>query len=176
MSMSMSTSSTTDLLEVGRIGKPHGVRGDTYVSFTSDVASRHEPGSVMFVRTASGERRLVVERSRPEKERHVVHFEGVETREDAARLTNAVLLAEPLDDGNGELWVHRLIGSSVVECSGTVRGTCVAVVANPAHDLLELDDGSLVPVPFVVSCEAGVTVIDPPEGLFGLDDRADGIG
>jgi 16S rRNA processing protein RimM len=130
----------------------------------------------MFVRTASGERRLVVERSRPEKERHVVHFEGVETREDAARLTNAVLLAEPLDDGNGELWVHRLIGSSVVECSGTVRGTCVAVVANPAHDLLELDDGSLVPVPFVVSCEAGVTVIDPPEGLFGLDDRADGIG
>jgi 16S rRNA processing protein RimM len=174
--MSMSTSSTTDLLEVGRVGKPHGVRGDTYVTFTSDVAARHEPGSVMFVRTASGERRLVVERSRPEKERHVVHFEGVETREDAARLTNAVLLAEPLDDGNGELWVHRLIGSSVVECSGTVRGTCVAVVANPAHDLLELDDGSLVPVPFVVSCEAGVTVIDPPEGLFGLDDRADGIG
>ncbi|MFM2046893.1 MAG: rRNA processing protein RimM [Actinomycetota bacterium] len=172
----MSTSSTTDLLEVGRVGKPHGVRGDTYVTFTSDVAARHEPGSVMFVRTASGERRLVVERSRPEKERHVVHFEGVETREDAARLTNAVLLAEPLDDGNGELWVHRLIGSSVVECSGTVRGTCVAVVANPAHDLLELDDGSLVPVPFVVSCEAGVTVIDPPEGLFGLDDRADGIG
>ena len=45
-----------------------------------------------------------------------------------------------------------------------------------ADPLLELDDGSLVPVPFVVSCEAGITVIDPPEGLFGLDDRADGIG
>ncbi|MFM9082645.1 MAG: ribosome maturation factor RimM, partial [Actinomycetota bacterium] len=50
----------TDLLEVGRIGKPHGVRGDTYVTFTSDVASRHKPGSVLYVRTASGERRLVV--------------------------------------------------------------------------------------------------------------------
>ena len=165
-----------EMLEVSRVGKPHGVRGDTYVTFTSDVAARHEPGSVLFVGGTGSARRLVIERSRPEKERHVVHFEGVETREDAARLTNAVLLAEPLDDGNGELWVHRLIGSSVVERSGTVRGTCVAVVANPAHDLLELDDGSLVPVPFVVSCEAGVTVIDPPEGLFGLDDRADGIG
>ena len=164
-----------EMLEVGRVGKPHGVRGDTYVTFTSDVAARHEPGSVLFVDGTGSARRLVIERSRPEKERHVVHFEGVETREDAAQLTNAVLLAEPLDD-DGALWVHRLIGSSVVERSGTVRGTCIAVVANPAHDLLELDDGSLVPVPFVVSCEAGVTVIDPPEGLFGLDDRADGIG
>ena len=165
-----------EMLEVGRVGKPHGVHGDTYVTFTSDVAARHEPGSVLFVDGEGSARRLVIERSRPEKERHVVHFEGVETREDAARLTNAVLLAEPLDDGNGELWVHRLIGSSVVERSGTVRGTCVAVVANPAHELLELDDGSLVPVPFVVSCEAGITLIDPPEGLFGLDDRTDGIG
>ncbi|MEY4365938.1 MAG: ribosome maturation factor RimM [Actinomycetota bacterium] len=164
-----------EMLEVGRVGKPHGVRGDTYVTFTSDVAARHEPGSVLFAAGAGSVRRLVVERSRAEKERHVVHFEGVETREDAATLTNSVLLAEPLAD-DGALWVHLLIGSSVVERSGTVRGTCVAVVANPAHDLLELDDGSLVPVPFVVSCEAGVTVIDPPEGLFGLDDRTDDIG
>lgn len=159
----------TDLLEVGRIGKPHGVRGDTYVTFTSDVASRHEPGSVMFVRTASGDRRLVIERSRPEKDRHVVHFEGIEGRDEVAVLTNAVLLAEPVAD-DSSLWVHELIGSEVVEVSGTPRGRCVAVVANPAHDLLELADGSLVPVPFVVSCRGGVTTIDPPEGLFGLDD------
>ena len=159
----------TDLLEVGRIGKPHGVRGDTYVTFTSDVASRHEPGSVMFVRTASGERRLVVERSRAERDRHVVHFEGIESRESVAVLTNAVLLAEPVAD-DSSLWVHELIGSEVVELSGTARGRCVAVVANPAHDLLELADGSLVPMPFVLSCRDGVTTIDPPEGLFGLDD------
>ncbi|MFM8554533.1 MAG: ribosome maturation factor RimM [Acidimicrobiales bacterium] len=159
----------TDLLEVARIGKPHGVRGDTYVTFTSDVASRHEPGSVLYVRTASGERRLVVERSRPEKDRHVVHFEGIDSREAVAVLTNSVLLAEPVADA-ASLWVHELIGSEVVEVSGTPRGRCVAVVANPAHDLLELADGSLVPVPFVVSCRDGVTTIDPPEGLFGLDD------
>ena len=47
------------LLEVGRIGRPHGVRGDTYVTFTSDVASRHETGSVLFVLTSAGTRRLV---------------------------------------------------------------------------------------------------------------------
>ena len=73
-------------------------------------------------------------------------------------------------EDDSSLWVHQLIGSEVIEVSGTPRGRCIAVIANPAHDLLELADGSLVPVPFVVSCRDGVTTIDPPEGLFGLDD------
>jgi len=46
----------------------------------------------------------------------------------------------------------------------------VAVIENPAHEILELEDGSLVPLPFVVSCRDGVIVIDPPPGLFELND------
>jgi 16S rRNA processing protein RimM len=157
----------TDLLEVGRIGKPHGVRGDTYVTFTSDVDARRQPGSELFIATSEGHRKLVVTAARAEKERWVVHFEGVDDRADVALLTNLPLLAAPLDDP-AQMWVHLLIGSRVVETSGVERGTCVAVVANPAHDLLELADGALVPVTFVVSCRDGVTVIDPPEGLFDL--------
>ena len=63
-----------------------------------------------------------------------------------------------------ELWVR-----AVVEVDGTERGTCVGVLANPAHDILELDTGALVPVIFVTSCVDGVTTIDPPDGLFDLD-------
>lgn len=158
-----------DLLEVGRIGRPHGVHGDTYVTFTSDVPGRHEPGAVLFVETPGGSRELVIERSRPEKDRWVVHFAGVDDRNEAERLTNKTLLAHPLDDEDA-LWVHELIGSTVVDATGNPVGRCVSVIENPAHDLLELEDGSLVPVPFVVSCRDGVTVIDPPEGLFGLND------
>ena len=159
----------SDLLEVGRIGKPHGVRGDTYVSFTSDVAARHEPGSVLYVETSQGRQQLVIERSRPEKDRFVVHFEGVEDRTASERLTNKTLWAEPMEDADA-LWVHELIGSRVVDAEGIDRGRCVSVVANPAHDLLELDSGALVPMPFVVSCVDGTTVINPPAGLFDLDD------
>ena len=158
-----------DLLEVGRIGRPHGVRGDTHVTFTSDVASRHKPGSVLFVETAAGMRELVIERSRPEKDRFVVHFAGVDDRNDVEKLTNKTLFARPVHDGEA-LWVHELIGSAVVDTSGTPFGRCVAVIENPAHQILELEDGSLVPVPFVVSCRDGVTTIDPPPGLFGLND------
>ena len=42
----------------------------------------------------------------------------------------------------------------------------VSVVANPASDLLELDDGALVPVRFVTGQGPGVVHVDPPDGLF----------
>jgi len=75
--------------------------------------------------------------------------------------------AEPIDDPD-ELWVHELIGTPVVETDGTARGTCVAVVDNPAADLLELDSGALVPVVFVTEQTPERIVIDPPDGLFDL--------
>jgi 16S rRNA processing protein RimM len=56
----------------------------------------------------------------------------------------------------------------VVEADGTPRGRCVAVVENPAADLLELESGALVPVVFVTSHSPGRIVIDPPPGLFDL--------
>ena len=82
-------------------------------------------------------------------------------------MARRVLFAEPIDDPD-VLWVHQLIGTDVVETDGTGRGRCVAVVDNPASDLLELDSGALVPMTFVTSVDAGVVTIDPPEGLFDL--------
>ena len=78
------------------------------------------------------------------------------------------IFAEPIDDPDA-LWVHELIGSRSSRSTGTDAGRCVAVVDNPAADLLELDSGALVPVVFVVGHADGVVVIDPPEGLFDVD-------
>lgn len=87
----------------------------------------------------------------------------------AEKLTNSILFAEPVSSDTDEgLWVHELIGSRIVDQQGVDRGTCVAVIDNPAHDILELDTGALVPVTFVVSCHEGLTTIDSPEGLFDL--------
>ncbi len=64
--------------------------------------------------------------------------------------------------------MHELVGSTVVDRAGVRRGTVVAVEANPAHDLLVLEDGTLVPMVFVVDQRDGDVVIDPPDGLFDL--------
>ena len=105
----------------------------------------------------------------PHQNRWRVRFEGFHSREDVEPLHGLVLRAEPVEDP--DVWfVHDLIGKAVVLADGTEVGTCTSVVDNPAHDLLELDGGQLVPLPFVI--EVGdVIEIEPPEGLLDADDR-----
>jgi len=152
------------LLEVGRIGKPHGVRGDLFLSLTSDLAQRREVGAQLIIFDSSGQRTLTITASRPQQDRWRVHFEGIDERNAAEKLTNKFLYAAPIDGAEG-LWVHQLIGSEVEDTSGVSWGICTGVLNNPAHDLLELESGVLIPMPFVLSCDEGITVIDPPAGL-----------
>lgn len=151
------------LLEVGAIGKAHGLGGDVLVTLHTNRTERVDPGSVLHLGDG---RTLVVVAASAHQHRHRVRFDGIAGREAAEALRGEVLYAEPIDDPD-ELWAHDLIDHPVVLVDGTEVGTCVALVDNPVHDQLELDTGYLVPVVFVV--EAGDrVVIDPPEGLFDL--------
>jgi 16S rRNA processing protein RimM len=164
-SKSTSTLSTEGQREVGRIGRAHGVSGELYVSLITDRVERLAPGA----RLLAGSQWLTVSQSRQLHRRWLVRFDGVDNRTAAEKLTNTILMAEPIDVGDGDaLWVHELIGSRIIDRQGVDRGTCVAVIDNPAHDILELDNGALVPVTFVITCSGGLTTIDPPEGLFDL--------
>jgi 16S rRNA processing protein RimM len=164
-STSTSTSSTDvaalTVLEVGRILRPHGLRGEVVVDLVTHRVERLAPGSVL----ATDKGPLTVEASRPHQERHLVTFAGVRDRTGAEALAGLVLRAEPVEDPD-VLWVHDLVGSEVVEAGGVARGRVTAVVANPAADLLELESGALVPLVFVTATEPGRITIDPPDGLF----------
>jgi 16S rRNA processing protein RimM len=153
------------LLEVGRVGRAHGLRGDVHIVAVSNLDSRFAPGSHLFV----GDRELVVQTARAAGTGWVVHFAGVDDREAAEALRQKSVRAEALDDApEGELFVHDLIGSEVRDRAGTRIGIVEAVQANPAHELLVLDTGALVPVVFVVDREPGVVVVDLPDGLLDL--------
>ena len=152
------------LLEVGRITKTHGVRGDVLVLLTTERTERLDPGSVLHTDRGT----LTVVRSSPHVDRWIVHFEGIDVREVADAWRGVVLRAEPLGDDDEELWVHELIGATVALTDGRAVGTVTEVLANPAADLLVLDSGALVPVVFVVDSGDGTVTIDPPEGLLDL--------
>lgn len=155
------------LLEIGHIRRAHGVRGELSVELSTERTERVTPGARWF---AKGQWMELVS-ARPHQDRWLVTLAGVTDRTAAQRLTNTAIYAEPIDDPE-ELWVHRLIGARVVDTEGVAVGRCVSVVANPAADLLELDDGRLVPVVFVTTLEhdgdGDVVTIDPPEGLLDL--------
>lgn len=155
------------LLEVGRIGRPHGVRGDVFIDLTTDRTERVAVGARLFARN----RWYTIVQSSRSNQRWRVHLEGVDDRNAAEAVTGLVLHAEPIDDPD-ELWIHQLIGATVVETDGTARGRCVSVIDNPAADLLELESGALVPANFITAADrtdAGLVVtIEPPVGLFEL--------
>jgi 16S rRNA processing protein RimM len=153
------------LLDVGRITKPHGVRGEVLVLLTSDRTSRLDPGSELDTERGP----LVVVSSSRHQDRWIVRFEGIGDREVAEGWRGTVLRAEAVDDPDDDaLWVHDLVGATVSLVDGADVGTVVEVEANPASDLLVLDTGALVPVVFVVDRAPGRLVVDPPEGLLDL--------
>lgn len=154
-------------LEVGRIAKPHGLRGEVVVELTTNRVERVSAGSVLV----AGDRPLTVVHSTPHQGRWIVAFEGVESREAAEDLRGYTLSAEPIDDPEA-LWVHDLVGSRLVDQDGADRGEIVAVESNPASDLAVLNGGGLVPLRFVTSMEPagpgrpGIVRAELPAGLL----------
>jgi 16S rRNA processing protein RimM len=154
------------MLEVGRVVKPHGIKGEVIVDLLSNrPEERLAPGSVL--ESDRGDMRI--ERATPHQGRWIVAFAGVADRNAAEGLRGLRLRAEALAD-EGALWVHELIGSEVVDVAGRSYGPVEAVEANPASDLLVLAGERLVPLTFVVEHREAehTVVIDPPPGL--LDD------
>jgi 16S rRNA processing protein RimM len=170
MSTSISPTDGAPLLEVGRLGRAHGVRGEIYVDLLTDRTERLAVGA----RLQAGSDWLTVTAARLAGGRWLVRFEEIADRTAAEAFSGRRLSAEPLppraDDGG--LYVHELVGALVVGVDGTEYGRCVSVLANPAHDILELDGGGLVPVVFVRGVagdgETRRVTIDPPDGLFDL--------
>src|SRR3546814_13384325 len=82
------------LLEVGRITKAHGVRGDVLVALSSDRTERPDPGSVLV--TDRGP--LTVESSSRHTDRWIVHFGGIHDRAQADAWRGTWLRGDHLDD------------------------------------------------------------------------------
>ncbi len=157
----------TNRLEVGRVAKSHGLRGDVLIKFTTDrLAERTAVGS----RLGIGDTDYVVTSAKPYQQQWLVHLDGVDSRDAADLLRSKLIVADPLDDDDA-LFVHELIGLTVVDQHGTEHGKVVSVVANPASDLLELGDGRLIPMVFVLGAADDVISVDVPAGL--LDDGDD---
>jgi 16S rRNA processing protein RimM len=153
------------LLEVGRIVKPHGLRGEVSVyPITNRPELRFVAGAVL----QSDRGPMEIVSARPHQAAWLVTFAGVPDRTAAETLRGRVLRAEPIEaeDDPDTLWVHELIGAEVVDTAGVSHGRVEAVEANPASDLLVLNGERLVPLVFVVSHAPGRVVIDPPAGLL----------
>lgn len=140
---------TDGLLAVGRVGKPHGLRGEVAVEPLTDAPERFAAGTVLLTETAE----LTVATSRPHQRRFLVRFEGVEDRADAEALRGTILFVadEELPDlPEGSYWPRDLEGCEVVTEAGSRVGVITEVLRNPANDLWVTERGMIPAVKEVV--------------------------
>jgi len=179
---------------VGRIIRPHGLRGELSVEVrTDDPGRRYANGSVLGTDPPQAGP-LTVTASRWHSGRLLVSFAEVVDRTDAELLRGVLLTVDaaevPLPQDPDEFHDHQLTGLTVVTVSGEVVGT-VSDVLHYGQDLLSVTPAAgtsrqeEVLVPFVaaiaveVDLAAGKVVIDPPPGLLDLatpGPEADGAG
>lgn len=174
---------------MGRIGRPHGVRGEVHVAAATDAPEQRfaigmtlgvaaeEPSSDGEVLAAP--RSLRVAKARWHHGRLIVGFDGVTCREDAELLRGAFLCIDRADVGDaGEdaWWDHQLEGLAVLLTDGSPLGRVLETRHSGGQDLLVVgcEGGREVLIPLVralvpvVDLQAGHIVVDPPEGLLDL--------
>ena len=163
---------------MGRIGKPHGVKGWVTVAPSTDEPElRFAPGAQLQVAQGT----LVVAESRVNGPRVRLRFEGYTDRDRAQALRGSWLHVDidpsesPAEDD--EFYDHQLVGLEA-RVNGSRIGTVAEVLHLPAQDVLavDLDSGRQVLVPFVeqfvplVDPDAGIVHIEPVEGLLEDED------
>jgi 16S rRNA processing protein RimM len=133
----------SDLVPIGRVGRPHGLDGSFFVEGPSDRPGAFAVGAVVF---ANGEPLKIVSSKHGSQKRPVIRLER--------RVDRGAELAVPRESlpplGEDEYYSFQLVGLAVEEEGGRVLGRVRDVLDYPANDVLELDSG--LSLPLVEAC------------------------
>ena len=167
---------------VGRIARPHGIRGQVIVTPETDfVEERFRPGATFWTRSSRGDELLTVSTARVQNGRPVIGFEGFSTIEDVERLAGLDLRVPedaliPL--GSGVYYHHDLVGCVVETTNGERVGEVTRVDGGAGASLLSIRGPRgevLVPLVTDICVEVDIAGrrirIEPPAGLLELNTQ-----
>jgi 16S rRNA processing protein RimM len=171
-----------DMVLVGRIARPHGIRGQVFVNPETDfVEDRFAVGATLWTRSDRGEEQLTIGTARVQNGRPVVGFEGFSSIDDVERLAGLELripeqALQPLQPGS--YYRHQLVGCIVETTAGKRVGVVARVDEGAGGQLLVVDgtDGEIL-IPFAADICVAIDVgakrigIEAPEGLLELNER-----
>jgi 16S rRNA processing protein RimM len=191
-----------EMAVVGRIARPHGIRGQVIVNVETDFPhERFHPGAEFFSKSSTVERpegrsqpvvdglqavpeRLVIATVRFHNERPIIGFEGVTDMNQAIALAGRELRipVEQLTSLPPDMFYrHDLVGCAVNATDGSSIGTVTDVEGTLGGSRLVVTTGRgevLVPLASEICRSIDVAgkriVIEPPEGLLELNARRSG--
>jgi len=175
-----------DCFQLGRVIKPHGLKGEVSVFIESDNPEYYSEMESVFVLMQNKLVPFFIEALDVRDDRAIVKFEGIDTHDEALSLKDHLLYL-PLDvlpplEGTS-FYFHEIIGFGVLDKQHGIIGTVQAVYDSGAQNLLSvLADGGELLIPIhddiILNIDREQTLIevDLPDGLIELykpDDNAD---
>lgn len=133
--------SEPEFLVVGKLGKPHGVRGEIVMDVYTDFPERLQQGVTVFI--GAEFLPLQVSKCRPHPRGLLMNFEGYPTREEVAELRNQLIYVRtadrpPLDAG--EYYHHELLGLQIIDEKDRILGTVERILETGANDVYVVKD------------------------------------
>jgi len=147
-------------LEIGKVRRPHGVRGEVVVEIYTDFPERIRPKKTVYL--GNKHLKLVIESQRTHNEGMLLGFEGVTTPEQAGRYRNQVIsipAAEISELPEGEYYFHELLDLRVIDETGKLLGTLTEIIETGANDV------------YVITSPEGGELLLPaiPEVILDID-------
>lgn len=168
------------LVVIGRVVKPHGVRGELCVENHASSPDLYAVGRVLRLRLPRRpEMTLAVTGVRPHQGRLLVTFEGVADRDRAESLRGAEVLTAAADlpaPGEDEIYLHEIEGFAVVLENGERVGVLEGFLDLPGQDVWSVrsPDGKEIMLPAneetvaEIDVDARTVTVTPPPGLLDL--------
>lgn len=168
------------LIVVGRIVKPHGIRGELCVESYAASPELFAAGAAVTLRSPAGQQRVItVAASRPHQGRVLVFAEGIADRNAAETLRGMEVLVPSSalpDPGQDEVYLHEIEGFAVVLEDGSRVGVLESFLDMPGQDmwLIRSDQGKEILLPATpetvpeIDMDARRIVIAPAPGLLEL--------
>ncbi|MGI6597671.1 MAG: ribosome maturation factor RimM [bacterium] len=142
-----------DLITVGVITAPHGVRGEVKVMLLTDFPQRvYRLKSVYLISAQAVTGSYGVRGARLAGDQAIIALEGIDSPEEASRLTGcelAVTLDQAVTLPEGHYFYFQLVGLEVYSLEGERLGVLTEILPLPANDV------------YVVRSEAGAEILLP---------------
>ena len=166
---------------VGRIGRPHGLKGQVVVNPETDfIEQRFAQGAVVWTKSSGGEEQLTIASLRVQNGRPIVGFVGFDRIEDVEGLAGHELRVpeealQPLEANT--YYEHQLVGCVVETTGGEVVGEVAKVEGAGGSRLVINGPRGEILIPLAVDICVEIDIegkkirVDAPEGLLGLNEK-----
>jgi len=170
-----------DFILLGKITKPHGIRGEVKI-YPYSGSPEQFVQAYQHVYMAAGNRDSLIEqkieRARIQGKQVLVKFANCADRTAAEHIVGLEVFVhkDHLPElGEDEFYLHELEGKKLVDGSGAFLGVSSRIMTTGGHDLLIVRNRGreyMVPIvgAFIQSIDHDQVVLDLPPGLLDIND------